>query len=184
MNTILHSPKFDIMFEILKQCQRKEEKCLIFSSSVVCLDTVEYFLSKNISWKKTVDYYRLDGSTKNEKRHEMIVQFNRPENKQVKLFLISAKAGGQGINLTGANRIILLDTSWNPSVDRKLVLIYTMLTRLIKIKICFVRQSKVFSEFSVLDKLRRATFIDCYRWVQWRRKFTHDLLRSKQCPLE
>lgn len=120
MTSISESPKFQILFEILSECHRLEEKCLIFSSSVVCLDIVEFFLALYYSWKTNVDYYRLDGSIKNIKRHEMIVEFNRPENKEIKLFLISAKAGGQGINLTGANRIILLDTSWNPSLDRKL----------------------------------------------------------------
>lgn len=108
------------MLEILKECQRNNEKCIIFSSSTVCLDIVEFFLWKNKSWVSDRDYYRLDGTVRNFKRNKMIVSFNKPENRLIKLFLISTKAGGQGINLTGANRIILLDTSWNPSVDRKL----------------------------------------------------------------
>lgn len=49
----------------------------------------------------------------------MIQNFNDPTNQRVKCFLISAKAGGQGINLVGANRVILLDTSWNPSNDQQ-----------------------------------------------------------------
>lgn len=49
----------------------------------------------------------------------MIQSFNDPTNERVKCFLISAKAGGQGINLVGANRVILLDTSWNPSNDQQ-----------------------------------------------------------------
>lgn len=52
-------------------------------------------------------------------RHAMIQNFNNPNNQRVKCFLISAKAGGQGINLVGANRVILLDTSWNPSNDQQ-----------------------------------------------------------------
>lgn len=118
LNSILPSPKFEIMLEILEECRQRSEKCLIFSSSVVCIDVIEYFLKNNLSWKKDRDYFRLDGNTNNFQRNRMIVEFNKPENQRVKVFLISSKAGGQGINLTAANRIILLDTEWNPSIDR------------------------------------------------------------------
>lgn len=70
-------------------------------------------------WEFGHDYYRLDGKTPKNRRHEMITNFNNPKNLRTRTFLISAKAGGQGINLTGANRVVLLDTSWNPSNDRK-----------------------------------------------------------------
>lgn len=52
-------------------------------------------------------------------RHDMIKVFNSCLNKRTRVFLISAKAGGQGINLIGANRVIILDTSWNPSSDQQ-----------------------------------------------------------------
>lgn len=120
LNSTLQSPKFEVMLEILKECQKNSEKCLIFSASVICLNIVEFFLKQINSWRPERDYYRLDGSTKNFQRSKLIGDFNKPENTRVKAFLISAKAGGQGINLTAANRIILLDTSWNPAVDRKL----------------------------------------------------------------
>lgn len=70
-------------------------------------------------WKLGEDYYRLDGKTPKSVRHTMITRFNDPNNRRTKCFLISAKAGGQGINLIGANRVILLDTSWNPSNDQQ-----------------------------------------------------------------
>lgn len=127
---------------------------LIFSSFVMVLDVVEYFMSQineiginrkigafafcefsdiryiynfvtdpgmesfRGPWKVGQDYYRLDGRTPKIIRHQMITNFNSPSN-MTSVFLISGKAGGQGINLTGANRVILLDTSWNPSNDRK-----------------------------------------------------------------
>lgn len=136
LETILPSNKLKILFEILKVCKENSEKCLIFSAFVAVLDVVEFFMkaitrqteegitysgleSYGGTWKYATDYYRLDGKTPRSTRHQMITNFNNPENKRARVFLISAKAGGQGINLTGANRVILLDTSWNPSNDRE-----------------------------------------------------------------
>lgn len=146
LETILPSNKLKILFEILGQCRRNNEKCLIFSAFVAVLDVVEFFMKlindkrkdennpelKNKAgletfdgpWEMGKDYYRLDGKTAKNHRHQMITNFNDPKNVRIKAFLISAKAGGQGINLIGANRVVLLDTSWNPSNDRK---IFTML---------------------------------------------------------
>lgn len=126
------SHKMIILFEILNECKRVGDKCVIFSTYVEVLNVVEYFMQQIDQrngkagldsfvgpWRKNEDYYRLDGSTKKKQRHAMINKFNDVNNKRTKLMLISAKAGGVGINLFGANRLILLDTDWNPSVDRK-----------------------------------------------------------------
>lgn len=136
LETILPSNKLKILFEILNQCRRNKEKCLIFSAFVAVLDVVEFFM-RLINEQEKVgnkpgletfrgpyelgkDYYRLDGKTAKNQRHSMITSFNDPKNDRIRVFLISAKAGGQGINLIGANRVILLDTSWNPSNDRNI----------------------------------------------------------------
>lgn len=71
------------------------------------------------TWQNGKDYYRIDGSTPKVVRQKLISNFNDRSNKRARLFLISAKAGGQGINLFGANRVIILDTSWNPSQDQQ-----------------------------------------------------------------
>ncbi|XP_058819845.1 uncharacterized protein LOC131682415 [Topomyia yanbarensis] len=137
LESMYPSNKLRVMFEILKQCQERGEKCLIFSAFVAVLNVVEHFMAKIHTqqkdpaadvygysafkgpWEPGIDYYRLDGKTQKTIRHKMITSFNDPSNKRTKCFLISAKAGGQGINLIGANRVIILDTSWNPSSDQQ-----------------------------------------------------------------
>lgn len=117
LETILPSNKLKILFEILDQCRRNDEKCLIFSAFVAVLDVVEFFMrlindqekdgnkpgleTFRGPWVYGRDYYRLDGKTAKSQRHNMITSFNDTNNKRTRVFLISAKAGGQGINLIG-----------------------------------------------------------------------------------
>ena len=140
LESLLSSNKLILLFEILRMCEQLGEKVLIFSAFVAVLNVVENFMKKisnqdpninqekakkygyfnfNTSWKEGLDYFRLDGSTKREARHLMIQKFNDRTNKRMRCFLISARAGGQGINLIGANRCIILDTAWNPSADQQ-----------------------------------------------------------------
>lgn len=117
LETILPSNKLKIVFEILQQCRNNKEKCLIFSAFVAVLDVVEFFMRLINDQEKEgnkpglenfrgpfvygQDYYRLDGKTAKNQRHSMITSFNEPKNERTRVFLISAKAGGQGINLIG-----------------------------------------------------------------------------------
>lgn len=100
---------------------------LVFSQCLHTLDVIEMFLKSAevsddnsitpLKWKAGHDYYRIDGDVSIEKRSEMCKSFNNPANKNVKLMLMSTKAGGLGINLTGANRVVVFAPSWNPSDD-------------------------------------------------------------------
>ncbi|XP_055917591.1 transcriptional regulator ATRX homolog [Eupeodes corollae] len=135
LELILPSNKLKTMFEIIRMAEENGEKCLIFTAFVAVLNVVEYFFHKindkqrdffmydahkpTGHWINGQDYYRLDGKTNKTLRHEMVKRFNDPKNKRTRVFLISAKAGGQGINLIGANRVIILDTSWNPANDQQ-----------------------------------------------------------------
>ncbi|KNC78208.1 hypothetical protein SARC_09348, partial [Sphaeroforma arctica JP610] len=61
-------------------------------------------------------FIRLDGSLSIKKRQKLVDQFNDPEGTTF-LFLLSSKAGGCGLNLIGANRLVLFDPDWNPATD-------------------------------------------------------------------
>ena len=63
-------------------------------------------------WK----YFRIDGRVKNSDRQPLIDRFNSVTD-CTPLFLLSSRAGGVGINLIGASRLIMLDADWNPAVD-------------------------------------------------------------------
>ncbi|KAF3425464.1 hypothetical protein E2986_03490 [Frieseomelitta varia] len=128
------SSKLILLFGILKECEQIGDKVLVFSQSLYSLSLIEHFLEKidNAtqndevseyidghvgSWSLGIDYFRLDGQTSAENRNSWCKIFNEPTNTRARLFLISTRAGGLGINLTAANRVIIFDASWNPSHD-------------------------------------------------------------------
>lgn len=160
LNSLLSSNKLFLLFHILRMCQQRNEKVLVFSGFVSVLNVVEEFMKKInaafekknqqqvdpnaealgyanflTSWKNGRDFCRIDGSTPMNARQDMIEKFNDKNVKRMRCFLISAKAGGQGINLIGANRCIILDTSWNPSSDQQNIF---RIYRLGQPKTCFV----------------------------------------------
>ncbi|KAL1525513.1 hypothetical protein AB1Y20_020369 [Prymnesium parvum] len=122
------SGKMVVMLEILKQAALAEEKVLLFSQSLETLTVIENVLQRAPSprscatgcWQKGLDYLRFDGLTSAEERDMMMTSFNDPA-LRIRLFLISTKAGGQGLNLAAASRVILFDASWNPSNDTQAV---------------------------------------------------------------
>jgi hypothetical protein len=86
-------------------------KVLVFSHSVMMLDIIEDFVKVGC-W----NYIRLDGDTKTSHRQALCDQFNDPS-KGVNLFLLSSRAGGQGLNLTAAYNVVIFDMDWNPAID-------------------------------------------------------------------
>ncbi|XP_015697378.1 protein CHROMATIN REMODELING 20 isoform X2 [Oryza brachyantha] len=119
-----YSGKMVLLLDILSTCSELGDKALVFSQSLTTLDLVEFYLSKlkikekdGKYWKQGKDWYRIDGSTPSSERQNLVEKFNDPENVRVKCTLISTRAGSLGINLHAANRVILLDGSWNPTHD-------------------------------------------------------------------
>ena len=62
------------------------------------------------------EWRRVDGSTPVSRRQDRVNELNNPSS-NVLVFLLSAKAGGAGLNLIGANRLVLFDPDWNPATD-------------------------------------------------------------------
>lgn len=119
-----HSSKFKVLFSILESAFEQKDKVVVFSQSIATLDSLEEFLNNGFfrksKWRRDRQYFRLDGQTPVKSRQNMIAQFNR-SGSSMRLFLVSTRAGGIGINLIGANRVVVLDSSWNPSHDLQAV---------------------------------------------------------------
>jgi DNA repair and recombination RAD54-like protein len=68
---------------------------------------------------RSYGHVRLDGSTTINKRQKLVSQFNAAAQTDMFVFLLSSKAGGCGLNLVGANRLVLFDPDWNPATDKQ-----------------------------------------------------------------
>ncbi|XP_011038466.1 PREDICTED: protein CHROMATIN REMODELING 20-like isoform X2 [Populus euphratica] len=119
-----YSGKMVLLLDILVMSSDVGDKTLVFTQSIPTLDLIELYLSrlprvgkKGKFWRKGKDWYRLDGRTESSERQRLVERFNDPENKRVKCTLISTRAGSLGINLYAANRVVIVDGSWNPTYD-------------------------------------------------------------------
>ena len=89
------------------------ERVVIVSNATQTLD-----LFVALCRQRGYPYLRLDGSTSISKRTKLVAQFNDPARREF-VFLLSSKAGGCGLNLVGANRLVLFDPAWNPADDKQ-----------------------------------------------------------------
>lgn len=105
------SSKIEMLMEQIES-KANEHKILIFSQFVSMLNLVQKELKK-----RGVEYEYLTGSTRN--RESVVNNFQNNEN--VRVFLISLKAGGTGLNLTAADYIYLIDPWWNPAVENQAI---------------------------------------------------------------
>ena len=106
------SSKLEQCIEIIKDAIESGHKILLFSGYTAMFEIIEEELKK-----LDIKYFKLTGSTKVDERIKMVDEFN--ESKEVKLFLISLKAGGTGLNLTGADMVIHYDPWWNASAENQ-----------------------------------------------------------------
>ncbi|WP_134703212.1 DEAD/DEAH box helicase [Ammoniphilus sp. YIM 78166] len=105
------SAKFEQLMEILAECQSAGKRVLVFSQFTAMLSLISQELGN-----QGVPFFYLDGKTPTAERMEQCNRFNLGERD---VFLISLKAGGTGLNLTGADTVILYDLWWNPAVEQQ-----------------------------------------------------------------
>merc|ERR1719319_1445699 len=108
---IYGSGKLVLLEKLLDRFREKGDRVLIFSQMVTMLNIIEEFLEL-----RRFQFQRLDGSVSAEQRKQSIERFNDPTSKDF-CFLLSTKAGGLGINLQTANRVIIFDSDFNPQND-------------------------------------------------------------------
>ncbi|KAK9475330.1 DNA repair protein [Dipodascopsis tothii] len=101
----------DRMLASIRQCTT--DKIVLISNYTQTLDLFE-----RLCRSRRYGCLRLDGSMNVNKRQKLVDQFNNPEGEEF-VFLLSSKAGGCGLNLIGANRLILFDPDWNPAADQQ-----------------------------------------------------------------
>ena len=104
--------KLDILLPHIEELIEEGHKSLVFSQFTSMLSIVKEHLDK-----RGVPYVYLDGKTRN--RKQVVEQFQNDPN--TKVFLISLKAGGLGLNLTAAEYVFLLDPWWNPAVEAQAI---------------------------------------------------------------
>ena len=106
------SGKLNQCIELVKESVQSGHKMLLFSGYTSMFEIIEQSLKK-----EGINYLKLTGKTNVKDRFDLIEEFNSNEN--VKVFLISLKAGGTGINLTSADMVIHYDPWWNLSVENQ-----------------------------------------------------------------
>lgn len=109
----LTSTKIDFLLENLELILGEGHKVLVFSQFTTYLDLIQDKIIER-AW----NYARIDGSQSMKTRQEQVEKF---QNGNAKVFLISLKAGGVGLNLTAASYIFLMDPWWNPAVENQAI---------------------------------------------------------------
>ncbi|KAJ3000948.1 hypothetical protein HDV02_000017 [Globomyces sp. JEL0801] len=105
------SGKMVVVHSLLEMWESQGHRVLLFCQTRQMLDILENYVKRKTEFK----YRRMDGNTPIKNRSEMVDGFNNDPD--IFLFLLTTKVGGLGINLTGANRVIIFDPDWNPSTD-------------------------------------------------------------------
>ncbi|KAL4452053.1 hypothetical protein ABPG75_007715 [Micractinium tetrahymenae] len=104
------SGKMQVLAKVLRHWHEAGHKALVFTQTQQMLDILEKHVTA-----QGYTYHRMDGGTGVAQRARLMDDFNN--NPGVFCFLLTTRVGGLGVNLTGANRVLLYDPDWNPSTD-------------------------------------------------------------------
>lgn len=194
-----YSGKMQLLDRMLFMIQRDtDDKIVLISNYTSTLDLLE-----RLCRTRQYGCLRLDGTMSVNKRQKLVDRFNDPAGNEL-VFLLSSKAGGCGINLIGANRLVLFDPDWNPAADQQALarvwrdgqkkdcFVYRFIaTGTIEEKI-FQRQSHKQSLSSCVvdsaEDVERHFSLDSLRELfQYRpdtKSDTHDTFRCKRCKAD
>eukprot|EP00834_Sanchytrium_tribonematis_P003838 NODE_164_length_14719_cov_1.036252.p2 type:complete len:683 gc:universal NODE_164_length_14719_cov_1.036252:6190-8238(+) len=111
---IASSGKFLVLFQILDKVRQDKHKVIIFAQHKRSLDILQ-----DILFFKSYPHFRMDGDTPRMQRQPMFDRFNSTED--IFCFLMTTRCGSEGINLTAASTVILLDMDFNPTVDKQAI---------------------------------------------------------------
>lgn len=191
-----YSGKMQVLDRMLSRIRADtNDKIVLISNYTSTLDLFEK-LCRN----RTYPCLRLDGSMNVTKRQKLVDKFNDPEGDEF-IFLLSSKAGGCGLNLIGANRLVLFDPDWNPAADQQALarvwrdgqkkdcFVYRFIaTGTIEEKIfqrqshkqslssCVVDEAEDVERHFSLDSLR-----ELFQYRPGTRSDTHDTFKCKRC---
>jgi len=189
------SGKLAVLERLLAKTKAETDDRFVLVSNYTSMLDVFALLAREHGWS----FVRLDGSTSQKKRTALVSQFNDPATGPF-LFLLSSKAGGCGLNLIGANRLVLFDPDWNPANDkqaaarvwrdgqRKHVYIYRFITAGTIEEFVYERQlskeglSGVASNEQVLTSaLSTSEMRDLFTLHDTSRSHFHDKLKCERC---
>jgi SNF2 family DNA or RNA helicase len=109
----IESSKIEFLLETLEAILEEDHQAIIFSQFTTYLDIIQHHFNEK-HWK----YSRIDGSQSITKRQDQVDKFQSGQNR---VFLISLKAGGVGLNLTAASYVFIMDPWWNPAVESQAI---------------------------------------------------------------
>ncbi|RLM99860.1 hypothetical protein C2845_PM06G22750 [Panicum miliaceum] len=112
--------KTRFVIEVVRLCEALREKVLIFSQFIQPLELIKEHLRKFFKWREGKEILQMDGKILPRYRQASIEAFNNPNNDS-RVLLASTRACCEGISLTGASRVVLLDVVWNPAVGRQAI---------------------------------------------------------------
>lgn len=107
------SGKMMVLDRLLRELLKRGHRVLVFSQFVTMLDIIEDWATDFMGWK----ICRIDGKSSPGERREQMNLFQSATKDSPKIFLLSTRAGGLGINLTAADTVIFYDQDWNPQMD-------------------------------------------------------------------
>jgi SNF2 family DNA or RNA helicase len=177
------SGKFELLDRMLEKLISAGHKVLIFSQMTQLMDILQLFLDY-----KGFRHLRLDGNTKADDRGHQMEMFNK-ENSEFKIFILSTRAGGLGLNLQAADTVVIFDSDWNPQMDiqaqdrahrigqKQEVKVFRLIT---KTDIEEDILSKAAYKKNLDDKIIRAGLYNTKYSEQERKKRLQDLLKNEE----